>query len=55
MISLERRIVCAALRNAEGQLVLGPRHYDHTMRMQIINDTDWNGCEQGFINTWVNF
>lgn len=34
---LPRHVVCAALRNCQGQIICGARHYDHVMRIQIAN------------------
>lgn len=31
----ERRVVCAAIRNAAGDLLIGIRHYSHDMHVQI--------------------
>ena len=54
-----RRVVCAALRTAAmPNLILGPRHFDETMRRQIREGIDegawvnrtWMGAEQGFID-----
>lgn len=46
-----RRVVCAALRNGEGTIVCGPRHFDETMRRQIIESGgDWRAAEQGFVD-----
>ena len=59
-------IVCAALRYPDGTLVVGPRHFDATMRKQILRlplDTVYTAWEenkvaqpeQGFIDTQGNF
>lgn len=37
MADLTRRIVCAAIRAADGAVLLGIRHYSHDMHVQI----DW--------------
>lgn len=54
-----RRIVCAAIRNSHGQMVLGPRHYDRVMARSLLEGTyDWKDgeeVEQGFIDQWGNF
>jgi len=60
------RIVCAAIRNPDGRIVCGPRHFDHTMWRQIFNVVDlgepgfeppltddaktWRRAEEGFID-----
>lgn len=50
---MNRRIVCAALRNSEGMIITGARHFDGIMHSQIMarNDQDtWRLSEQGFID-----
>jgi hypothetical protein len=53
----ERRIVCAAIRRNDGQIIVGPRHYDQTMRNHIrdIDKADWADAEQGFIDQYGKF
>lgn len=67
----QRRVVCAANRNPQGDLVIGPRHHDPVMREQIKTDIAlrtmvcdtvedvvkamWRGSEQGFIDQWGTF
>ena len=57
-MNYQRRVVCAALRIKSGEfagtLVLGPRHFDATMRAALAH---WclepgaaHGAEQGFID-----
>ena len=48
----QRRVVCAAIRNARGEIICGPRHFDATMHQTIRNhaSTDWKGAEQGFVD-----
>lgn len=53
---LQRRVVCAAIRAADGTLLLGARHYDRLMH-QIIGEgakrfANRNGDDQGFIDQW---
>ena len=47
----ERRVVCAAIRDVRGRIVLGPRHFDPTMHRQLEDmfsyTTPW---EQGFVD-----
>jgi len=54
---LTKRIVCAA--NKFNNIVLvGPRHWDNTMRSQYnrsLIKPDRELFEQGFINTWGEF
>ena len=47
-----RRIVCAAIRHpGTRRLILGPRHYDPTMRRQIDESPYyWGDADQGFID-----
>ncbi len=54
-----RRIVCAAIRHKNGDIIIGPRHFDSTMHKQIdqykLIHIDWRRAEQGFIDTWGDF
>lgn len=54
---VERRIVCAALRSDDGDIICGPRHYDYVMRKQIRAEHvgKWTTAEQGFIDQRGNF
>lgn len=46
-----RRIVCAAIRQANGFVICGVRHFDTVMREQIQHsDLDWSRAEQGFMD-----
>lgn len=47
-----RRVVCAAIRDESGNIVCGPRHYDHLMHKQIaaFPKGSWNLAEQGFVD-----
>ncbi len=52
-----RYVVCAALRVDE-TIVVGPRHYDATMRETILNlkeNKDWSKAEQGFVDQFGIF
>lgn len=54
----KRRIVCAAIRNKrDGSLILGPRHFDATMRDAIKESKrmTWNNADQGFIDQHGKF
>jgi hypothetical protein len=53
----KRRIVCAAIKNCDGRIICGARHYDDIMRSQITNSIEWKklGTVQGFIDQWDNF
>ena len=56
----QKRIVCAALRK-DGDIIIGPRHFDATMRRQIEDYSEdycigyWKSAEQGFIDQFGNF
>jgi hypothetical protein len=50
---MERQIVCAAIRNKNGRIICGARHYDSVMHSQILaSNDDWTKSEidQGFID-----
>lgn len=51
-----RRVVCAANRSENGDIVLGARHHDKLMNEAIrsagLQGTKW---EQGFIDQWGEF
>lgn len=58
----ETRIICAANKLPNGVLLVGPRHWDTTMRKQYKemygdNFTKWSHgeIEQGFIDQFGNF
>lgn len=64
--SKPRVVVCAAIRNKQGKVVCGARHYDSVMRQifirkpnwfervilrkTFVKDKAWYSCEQGFID-----
>jgi hypothetical protein len=66
-----RWVVCAAMRNKDGVIVTGARHFDSVMRQwfirkptwferiflrkKFVRDTDWYSCEQGFIDQFGVF
>lgn len=46
-----RRVVCAALKDLTGQIILGARHYDKLMRESLIKLPSYTEpIEQGFID-----
>lgn len=48
-----RRVVCAALRDKQGRIIAGPRHFDQIMHEQIrarALPNAWKTSEQGFID-----
>ena len=52
------RVVCAAVRSFS-EVILGPRHFDATMRSSIANSptgvAEWRAGEQGFIDQFGRF
>lgn len=55
---LRRRVVCAAIRAADGELLLGIRHYSPDMNRQIEARADGDKFrkrgddDQGFVDQW---
>jgi hypothetical protein len=60
------RVVCAAIRNGEGRIITGARHYDRLMREQIEYQGKWHWVgrstesgdrwvTQGFVDQFGNF
>ena len=50
------RIVCAAIRNNAGDVIIGIRHFDLGMHEQIKKSSSrWIVSEQGFIDQFSNF
>ena len=51
---LERQVVCSAIRNKNGLIICGARHYDGIMHSQIMASTgdwsDYDTVDQGFID-----
>jgi hypothetical protein len=66
-MTIQRRVVCAALRNSSGDIITGARHYDSIMRASIERERKdiphvsggttaaWRAAEQGFIDQWCVF
>jgi len=51
-----QRVVCAAIRNSEGKIICGARHYDGIMHSQIIADGgNWITADQGFIDQFGTY
>lgn len=56
-----RRVVCAAIRAEDGELLLGIRHYSPDMRRQIKQRKDGEKFnhrldeDQGFVDQWGNW
>ena len=50
-VNVRRRVVCAAVRDSDGRIVVGPRHFDQTMTNAIYSLPEWSRpWEQGFID-----
>lgn len=58
---MTKRIVCAAIRNSKGRIIVGARHYDGIMHTTLNYSTDYADWEdhsqitQGFIDQRGNF
>ncbi len=58
---MSRRIVCAAVRASNGDVLVGIRHYSEDMHRQIHWRIDGNrfkyrlGDDQGFVDTWGEY
>lgn len=49
----QRRIVCAAMRNAWNSVICSPRHWDMTARRLAAvtpYPCDWDNAEEGFVD-----
>lgn len=57
----ERRVVCAAIRASDGEVLIGIRHYSRDMHDQIEQRNDrhrWyhrNDQDQGFVDQYGDF
>jgi hypothetical protein len=52
------RVVCAALRDGQGRIIAGPRHFDQVMHEQIkarAYPGTWKRAEQGFLDQFGAF
>ena len=55
-VPVGRRVVCAAVRDSDGRIVIGPRHFDKTMTDTINLLDEWSRpWEQGFIDQHGEF
>lgn len=60
-MNLARRVVCAAIRAENGDVIVGIRHYSQDMHYQIQSRADGRrfenrfGDDQGFVNTWGEY
>jgi len=58
---LNRRVVCAAIRAANGDILVGIRHYSQDMHYAIQRDPNGRRFEnrfdenQGFVNSWGEY
>lgn len=58
---MKRRVVCSAIRAADGTLLLGIRHYSRDMHEQIAKRKDGEKFkhrldeDQGFVDQWGKF
>ncbi len=54
---MEQRVVCAAIRHKDGDIICSPRHFDRRMGYQIINNkfSGWTISEQGFVDQQGKF
>lgn len=58
---MTKRIVCAAIKNSKGRIIVGARHYDgimHTALNYCTDRADWEDHSQivqGFIDQRGNF
>ena len=53
-----RKVVCAAIRNADGEIICGVRHFDMLMYNQSKARADyesWRIAEQGFVDAEGKF
>lgn len=53
-----QRVVCAAIRHADGRIIAGPRHFDSIMHGQIQACGPANAflnADQVFLDQWGNF
>lgn len=60
-MNVTRRVVCAAVRASNGDVIVGVRHYSEDMHRQIHWRKDGErfknrqGDDQGFVNTWGEY
>jgi len=55
---VERRVVCAAIRNDKNEIICSSRHWDRLMCDQVARSIgNWRRAEQGFVDqfcVWMN-
>ena len=55
---IQRRVVCAAIKNCNGEIICSARHYDSLMHAQIKASNSieiWkqkSSVKQGFVDQW---
>lgn len=60
-MNVTRRVVCAAVRASNGDVIVGVRHYSEDMHRQIHWRKDGERFknrqddDQGFVNTWGEY
>jgi hypothetical protein len=53
---VDQRVVCAAIRDAAGKIICGPRHFDLIMNRTLLSFMDYvTPWEQGFVDQFGNF
>ena len=53
---IQRRVVCAAMINRNGDIICSPRHWDMIARDQAeLSGTNWTIAEQGFVDQFGKF
>lgn len=56
-----RRIVCSAIQNPDGIIVVGVRHFDGIMhktlglRNKLDCQENWEDCDEGFVDQFGDF
>ena len=56
-----QRIVCAACKHKDGDVIIGIRHFDLLMRntidfrYELDSYESWDGCDQGFVDQFGKF
>lgn len=52
-----QKVICAAIKNASGSIICGPRHFDPIMLEQInySSESGWFRATQGFVDAQGTF
>lgn len=49
-------VVCAAMRNKDGDIICSPRHFDEIASLQVKSEwVKWRTAEQGFVDQYGTF